>query len=48
MLNQYKYSIPKEAIGNTLIKLAKENNKICNHRLEQKIQELRTELTTKI
>lgn len=29
MLNQYKYSIPKEAIGNTLIKLAKENNKIC-------------------
>ncbi len=29
MLNQYKYSIPKEAIGNTLIELAKENNKIC-------------------
>ncbi|MDE5591016.1 MAG: transketolase [Acetatifactor sp.] len=29
MLNQYRYTIPKEAIGNTLIELAKDNAKIC-------------------
>ena len=29
MINQYKYSIPKEAIGNTLIELAENNDKIC-------------------
>ncbi len=29
MFSQYEYSIPKEAIGNTLIELAKDNDKIC-------------------
>ncbi|SEA52446.1 transketolase [Pseudobutyrivibrio sp. ACV-2] len=29
MFSQYEYSIPKEAIGNTLIELAETNNKIC-------------------
>lgn len=29
MFDNYTYSIPKEAIGNTLIELAKENDKIC-------------------
>lgn len=29
MLNQYKYTIPKEAIGTTLIELARDNEKIC-------------------
>lgn len=29
MLNKYNYTIPKEAIGNTLIELAENNEKIC-------------------
>ena len=29
MFSQYEYSIPKEAIGNTLIELAEHNDKIC-------------------
>lgn len=29
MFDNYTYSIPKEAIGNTLIELAKENDRIC-------------------
>ena len=29
MINRYKYTVPKEAIGTTLIELAKNNEKIC-------------------